>query len=52
MKHRRLCLNIREHFLTVRVAEHGNRLSREVEESPPLEILKSIWVRSWAACSR
>ena len=41
LKHRRLCLNIRKHFLTVRVTEHGNRLPRKLVESPSLEIFKS-----------
>ena len=30
LKHRRLCLNIRKHFFTVRVTEHWHRLPREL----------------------
>jgi len=42
LKHRRRCLlNIRKHFLTVRVTEHWHRLHRGVAESCSLEILKS-----------
>ncbi|KFV99513.1 hypothetical protein N327_09483, partial [Fulmarus glacialis] len=41
LKHRRLCLNIRKRFFTVRVTEHRRRLPREVVDSPSLEILKS-----------
>ncbi|KAK4831014.1 hypothetical protein QYF61_014615 [Mycteria americana] len=41
LKHRRFPLNIREHFLTVRMTEHWHRLPREVVESPSLEILTS-----------
>ncbi|KAK4827392.1 hypothetical protein QYF61_017797 [Mycteria americana] len=40
-KHRRVPLNIRKHFFTVRVTEHWQRLSREVVASPCLEILKN-----------
>ena len=39
-KHRRLWLNMRGHFFTVRVTEHWDRLPREVVESSSLEILK------------
>jgi len=31
-------VNVRENFLTVRITEHWNRLSREVVESPSIEI--------------
>ena len=41
LKHKRLHLNIRKHFFTVRVTEHWHRLLREVGESPSLEIFKS-----------
>ncbi|KFQ60650.1 hypothetical protein N334_00755, partial [Pelecanus crispus] len=41
LKRRRLPLNIRKRFFTVRVAEHWNRLPREFVESPSLEILKN-----------
>lgn len=41
LKHRRVPLNIRKHFLTVRVTEPWHRLPREVVESSSLKILKS-----------
>jgi len=41
LKHRRLHLNIRKCFFTVRVTEHWNRLPRDVVESPSLDIFKS-----------
>jgi len=41
LKHRRFPLNIRKHFITVRVTEHWHRLPRETAESPSLEMFKS-----------
>ena len=40
LKHRRVRLNIRKHFFTVRVPEHWHRSPREAVEPPSLEILK------------
>ena len=34
-------LNMRKNFFTLRVMEHWNRVPREIEESPSLEILKT-----------
>lgn len=39
LKHRKICLNIRKHFVTLRVTDHWDRLLRDVE-SQSLEILK------------
>ncbi|KFV45013.1 hypothetical protein N328_06342, partial [Gavia stellata] len=39
--HRKFHLNIRRNFFTSRVAEHWNKLPREVVESPSLEIVKT-----------
>jgi len=41
LRHRKVPLNIREHFLGVRVTECWKRLPREVVGSPSLEIFKS-----------
>lgn len=41
-KHRSCYLNIRKHFVTVRVMQHWQRLLRQVVESPPLEIKKCL----------
>ena len=40
MEHRKFRTNMRKNFM-VRVAEHWNRMPREVVESPSLEILKA-----------
>ena len=41
LKHRKLQLNTRKNFFTLRVMEHWHRLPREVVESPSLEIFKT-----------
>ena len=41
LKHRKLHLNMRKNFFTLRVMEPWNRLPREVVESPSLEIFRT-----------
>jgi len=41
LKHWKFHLNRRKNFFPLRVAEHWNRLPREVVESPSLEIFKT-----------
>ena len=41
LKQRKLQLNRRKNFLTLRMTEPWNRLPREVVESPSLEIFKT-----------
>ena len=41
LEHRKLRLNMRKNFFTLRVTKHWNRLHREIVESPSLEILKT-----------
>ncbi|KFV83043.1 hypothetical protein N308_03901, partial [Struthio camelus australis] len=41
LNHRKLHLNLRKNFFTVRVTEHWNRLPREAGGAPSLEIFKS-----------
>ncbi|KFV78104.1 hypothetical protein N308_15734, partial [Struthio camelus australis] len=41
LNHRKFHLNLRKNFFPVGVAEHWNRLPREVLESPSLEIFKT-----------
>jgi len=41
LKHRKLQLNTRKNFFTLRVTEHWNRLPREVVDCPSLEIFKT-----------
>ncbi|PKU45800.1 hypothetical protein llap_3886 [Limosa lapponica baueri] len=41
LEHRKFYLNMSRNFFTLRVAEHWDRLPREVVESPSLETLKT-----------
>jgi len=41
LKHRKFHLNTRKNFFPLRVMEHWNRLPKDVQESPSLEILKT-----------
>jgi len=41
LKQRKLQLNMRKNFFTLRVKEHWNRLPKEAVESPSLEIFKT-----------
>lgn len=41
LKYRKIHLNIRKNFFTLRMIKHWNQLSREVMESPSLEITKT-----------
>ncbi|PKU49139.1 hypothetical protein llap_581 [Limosa lapponica baueri] len=42
LEHKKFHLNMRRNFFPVRVAEHWNRLPREMVESPPLETFKTF----------
>ncbi|NWQ85276.1 KDM4C demethylase, partial [Burhinus bistriatus] len=43
LDHGKFHLNMRRHFLPLTVAEHWNRLPREVVESPTLETFKTVF---------
>lgn len=40
LTHKEFHLNVRKNFFTMGLTEHCNRLTREAEESPSLEIIK------------
>jgi len=52
LKHRKFRLNMRKNSFPLRVTEHWNRLSREVVESPSLEIFKTHLDKSSTAYCR
>jgi len=41
LEHRKFHTNMQKNFFAMRVTKHWNRVPREVEESPSLEILKT-----------
>jgi len=41
LRHRKVRLNMRKNFFTLRMTEHWNRLPRQVVDSPSLEIFKT-----------
>lgn len=43
LEQRRLHINMKKNFFTVRVPEHWNRLPREVVDVPPPEVFKARW---------
>jgi len=51
MKRRRFHLSMSQILFTLTVTEHWHRLPREPVKSPSLEIFKTTWTRSCAACS-
>lgn len=42
LKYRKFPLNRKDNFFTVQVLEHWNKLHREVDEPPSLELLKTL----------